>query len=364
MKAVAVITGLGARTSSGATFEATWEAVAHSAQAFPVSVGPCERGFERAKSLAQAAAAEAFASAGLLRDGRLQGVDPARVGCFLSASTPLADGEAWRAPDAVGRFVAARWGVEGPVRNVIAACATGIYAVASAAQWIAQGDCDLVLAGSVEPGPHPLMAAGFSQMGVLTKEALMRPFDAARSGFVFGEGAGLLVVESLAHALRRGRAPRAVVSGWGLGADTHSAYAFNSNGARIAEVIRRALRRAGAAPSSVDHVNAHGTATRLNDALEAQALHQVFGAHAPRLLVSATKSTTGHLLGAAGSVEAALTVRAIERQFAPPTRHLERPDGGLDYVAGAGRSARIRRALSLSYGFGGTIGALLLSEPS
>ncbi len=143
---------------------------------------------------------------------------------------------------------------------MIAACATGAYSIALAASWIEQGICDVVLAGSVEPYPHPLIEAGFRQMGVMSPETVTRPFDRDRSGFTFGEGAGVVVLESAEHASRRGARALAHLSGWALGADSHSAVAFNSNGAKIAGVIDRALSRGGlSASSDIGHVNAHGT---------------------------------------------------------------------------------------------------------
>ena len=247
---------------------------------------------------------------------------------------------------------------------MIAACATGAYSLALAGGWIEQNLCDVVIAGSVEPQPHPLMAAGFERLGVLSAETVMRPFDAARSGFVFGEGAGAIVLESETHAVARGAQPLAWLSGWGCGADPHSAVAFNSGGRRIADVVGKALAKARLSPSDIGHVNAHGTATRLNDALETQALHKAFGPHAARLKISATKSTTGHLLGAAGSVEFILTVLALRDQQVPPTAHLTTQDAAcdLDYTREHSQALAFEHAVSLSFGFGGPIGALVASR--
>jgi 3-oxoacyl-[acyl-carrier-protein] synthase II len=209
-----------------------------------------------------------------------------------------------------------------------------------------------------------LIRAGFERLGVLSAEPVMRPFDAARTGFIFGEGAGAIVLESEAHASARGMPPLAYLSGWGCGADPHSAVAFNSGGQRIADVIRKALQRARLSPSDIGHVNAHGTATRLNDALETQALHKAFGPQAARLKISATKAATGHLLGAAGSVEFILTVLALRDQQVPPTAHLTTADSAcdLDYTPGRASPLAFNHAVSLSFGFGGPIGALVASR--
>ncbi len=367
-----VITGLGLSTSVGPTLPETWAAVS--------GPGPTEQrsrdwglapisdisGLLGARRFAQRAVAEALAEARVLESNHLTGIDASRIGCTFSASKPLADGDLWRAPDEITSHIVRHFGFEGESRNVIAACATGVYSIALGASWIEAGLCDVVVAGSVEPDVHPLMAAGFRQMGVVTSEPVMRPFDRDRSGFVFGSGAGALVLESEAHARARGQEPLAILSGWGLGADGHSAFAFNSGGARIADVIKRAITRARLSPESVAHVNAHGTATPLNDRLETQALRHAFGSHAEKLMISATKSSTGHLLGAAGSVEAALTVLAIHHQRVPPTRTLQTaaPDCPLDYTPREGRFAPLAHAISLSFGFGGSIGALVFSEPS
>jgi 3-oxoacyl-[acyl-carrier-protein] synthase II len=192
----------------------------------------------------------------------------------------------------------------------------------------------------------------------------MRPFDRRRSGFVFGDGAGAAILESEKHAAARGKKAVARLSGWGLGADAHSPVAFNSNGARIAGVIRRALHRADLEPAAIGHINAHGTATKLNDSLETQAILQAFGDHARDLRISATKASTGHLLGASGSVEFIFTLLALREQVVPPTATLEEPDAdcALDYTPGRSRAAAFDHALSLSFGFGGPIGALVASS--
>ncbi len=351
-----------------------------------------------AKKLAEKSSLEALQAAGLWDGQSLQGVDPERIGCTVSASKPLfhashlaplpkgdrahhisyiapspaslreggdSTGEAFMVspPEVVNRYVVHRFGLRGESRNVIAACATGAYSIALAASWIEQGLCDVVIAGSVEPYPHPLIQAGFQQMGVMSPEGVTRPFDRHRSGFTFGEGAGVVVLESESHATGRQAKVLARLSGWALGSDSHSAVAFNSNGAKISGVIERALDRGRLSPSHIRHVNAHGTATRLNDWIETQALLKSFGKDAAKLMISATKASTGHLLGASGSVEFIFTVLALRHQFIPPTATLEEadPECPLDYTPRVGHRASLDHALSLSFGFGGPIGALVVS---
>src|SRR4029077_13789430 len=201
-------------------------------------------------------------------------------------------------------------------------------------------------------------------MGGVSKESRMRPFDRNRSGFILSAGAGAVILESESHARTRGATWHAHLSGWGWGSDGHSAVAFNSNGRIIAEVIQKALARAILKPEAIGHVNAHGTATRLNDWIETQSLIKAFGRHADRLMISATKASTGHLLGAAGSIELVITVQALEHQYIPPTSTLDTPDPEclLDYTPRRGHPATFDHALSLSFGFGGPIGALVGSH--
>jgi 3-oxoacyl-[acyl-carrier-protein] synthase II len=315
--------------------------------------------------MARQAIAEAMFQAGFWDGERLQGVDPDRIGCTFSASKPLFNGGGEiQAPEVIQETIARQFGFQGEQRNVVAACATGAYAAALGASWIEQDLCDVVLTGSVEPPIHPLFEAGFHKMGVISREPAMRPFDRRRSGFVPAAGAGTVILESADHARARGAGEIATLSGWGCGADAHSAVAFNSNGEHIAAVIRKALTRAGLPSKAIHHVNAHGTATSLNDWIETQALIKSFNGHAQNLMISATKSSTGHLLGAAGSVELVLTVQALRHQFVPPTLHLDEPDPTcpLDYTPRHGHSANLEHAMSLSFGFGGPIGALIVSR--
>ncbi len=381
MKPRVVITGMGITTPLGQGLEENWvnlcggypedrlagTAVNGSLIKLPFTDSLASRcsglpplGIDRAKQLAEQSCTEALSTAGLSSSF----IDPERLGSTVSASKPLFDGDTPKAPEKLNEFIRDRFGVRGECRNVIAACATGVYSVAMAASWIEQGLCDVVLAGSVEPPPHPLIQAGFRQMGVTSSEGVTRPFDLHRSGFTFGEGAGILVLESEKHARDRGAAVQAALSGRALGSDSHSAYSFNSGGGKIASVIDQALRNAGLDTRKIRHVNAHGTATRHNDWIETQALLKSFGDQAKHLMISATKASTGHLLGASGAVELIFTVLALKNQFVPPTATLEEPDPDcpLDYTPRHGHTADFEHALSLSFGFGGPIGALLVSR--
>lgn len=362
MSSNVVITGVGTCTDQAQDIEALWELVTVPSRC---SLSRRERG-DPALAGWERGVEQALTQAQLWSGDHLHSVDPTRVGSTFSASKPLLQGdlEGVVPPEMISTRIIQHFGFQGEHRNVIAACATGAYSVALGASWIEQGLCDVVLAGSVEPPAHPLVRAGFDQMGVLTSETTMRPFDRERKGFVLASGAGAIVLESREYARRRGVVPLATLSGCGWGSDPHSPVAFNSNGAHIAQVIGQALKRAGLAPSAIGHVNAHGTATRLNDWIETQALLKVFGSCADQLMISATKSSTGHLLGAAGSVELVLAVRSLQEQFIPPTQNLETPDPEcpLNYTPHTGHPARFEHALSLSFGFGGPIGALIVSQ--
>jgi 3-oxoacyl-[acyl-carrier-protein] synthase II len=362
METKAIITGLGVYSSLGEGVETNWKNLTE--QIFP-KANIATGGYSRACVLARSAVQEALNDALLWEGHTLQSVDPERVGCIVSASKPLFDGECVISPDCINRGIKKHFGLSGESRNVVAACATGAYSIALGASWIEQGICDVVVAGSVEPYPHPLFQAGFRQMGVVSGDGLTRPFDRRRTGFTFGEGAGVVILESEAHAQRRGIRALARLSGWGMGADTHSSFALNSNGAKIAGVIGLALQRSSLTPRDIRHVNAHGTATRLNDCIETQALMKAFGSHSERLMISATKASTGHLLGASGSVEFVFTVMALLHQYILPTATLEEPDTDcpLDYTPRKGHGASFEHALSLSFGFGGPVGALVVSRP-
>jgi 3-oxoacyl-[acyl-carrier-protein] synthase II len=263
------------------------------------------------------------------------------------------------APDWAARAVAKTVGARGKVWCPVAACASGAHSIAIAAQWIEDGLCDIALCGGVEAELAPLVLAGYRSLGALSARGVMRPFDAERDGFVPTSGAACLILESETVAKARGAQIYAQVAGWSLRCDATSQTAMMSSGATICRAIEEALLRAGA--QTVDYINAHGTATQQNDALEAHAIGATLGRE---VAVSSTKAATGHLLGAAGAVEAVICVLAMEQSFAPPSLNLENVD--TDCVSlnllKQGCDRPIERALSLSYGFGGHIGVLMLEK--
>lgn len=257
--------------------------------------------------------------------------------------------------------VAIRFGFRGINYAVSAACASSNHAIGLALRHIRHGDADAILAGGAEAAITPLIVAGFCQARALatayneSPERASRPFDADRCGFVMGEGAALLLVEALDHALGRGAPIVAELSGFGATDDAHHPTAPHPEGLGLARAIELALADAGLRPDEVDYVNAHGTSTPRNDQAETRALHRAFGAHARRLAVSSTKSMIGHMLGAAAAAELTATVLGMVHHTAPPTINLEHadPDCDLDYVPNASRPLTIRHALSNSCGFGG-----------
>jgi 3-oxoacyl-[acyl-carrier-protein] synthase II len=251
----------------------------------------------------------------------------------------------------------------------VSACATGAHAIGECAELIARGQADVMLAGGSEAAVLGVTVGGFAAMKALSTrneepERASRPFDRDRDGFVLGEGAGVLVLESLAHARARGARVRAEILGYGANADGAQMVAPDPTGAGASRCMQLALERAGLEPCQIDHVNAHATSTPTGDPCEVRALERVFGDHLERLPVSATKSMMGHLLGAAGAVEGILTIRALEEGLLPPTINLEHPDPDcqLDHVANKARRSPIRTALSNSFGFGGTNGSIIFGR--
>lgn len=266
-----------------------------------------------------------------------------------------------------GGHVAIRYGARGPSLAVATACATGNHSIGEAFRAIRDGMADLIIAGGAEAPICPLGMAGFAVMRALSRRndephRASRPFDADRDGFVMAEGAGILVLEGLDHALARGATPLAEVIGYGLTNDAHHITAPSEGHEGAVRCMRMAIAAAGLRPEDVHYVNAHGTSTPHNDLNESIALRTVFGAHADKLAVSSTKGATGHLLGAAGGLEAVLTVKALHTGLLPPTANLENPGEGcdLDYIPGQARPADAAVALSNAFGFGGTNATLLL----
>lgn len=271
-------------------------------------------------------------------------------------------------PDAPTGLLAIELGVRGPNLAVTAACATGGAAVGEAAEIVRRGDADVVLAGGFEASLQPVYYAGFQAMRALGRHQdptrASRPFDAERNGFILSEGAGCLVLEEAEHAQARGAHIYAEWLGAGTASDAVDMVAPPEDGRGIRAAMRRALRSAGREPGDVDYVNAHGTGTPINDRVETRALRTVFGTHADHLLVSSTKSMLGHMMGAAGAVEAGVAVLACERQIVPPTINYEHPDPDcdLDYVPNEAREVPVRHALSTSVGLGGHNSAVLFGR--
>ncbi len=266
--------------------------------------------------------------------------------------------------------ISMRWGLRGPNYTTTSACASGSHAIGEAMRWIQRGDLDVALAGGAEAAVTPLGVGGFTAMRALSKrndepERASRPFDRGRDGFVIAEGAAVLLLESEEHARARGAEILAEVAGYGSTSDAYHLTQPAPEGRGAQQAMRLALRDAGVDPRDVDYVNAHATSTPAGDEQEALAIKAVFGQHATDggLWVSATKSMTGHLLGAAGGLEAAITVLALQHGVVPPTINLEEPDPeceGLELVPAAARERKLRHAISNSFGFGGTNVTLVL----
>ena len=258
-------------------------------------------------------------------------------------------------------LVSMRFGAKGPNSAVVTACATGNHAIGDSFRIIQRGDADLMIAGGSEAIIVPLTIAGFCSMKAMSTRndeptKAMRPFDATRDGFVAGEGAGILVLESLDHAVQRDARIYAEIIGYGMTGDAHHMTAPDPEGDGAARAMAAAVRDAGLDVSAVGYINAHGTSTQYNDKFETIAIKRVFGDHARRLAVSSTKSMTGHLLGAAGGIEAIATVLALHHGVLPPTINYETPDPDcdLDYIPNQARKQDVEVALSNAFGFGGT----------
>jgi len=258
-------------------------------------------------------------------------------------------------------LVSMRFGAKGPNSAVVTACATGNHAIGDSFRIIQRGDADIMIAGGSEAIIVPLTIAGFCSMKAMSTRndeptKAMRPFDATRDGFVAGEGAGILVLESLDHAVKRDARIYAEVIGYGMTGDAHHMTAPDPEGDGAARSMAAAVHDAGLDVSAVGYINAHGTSTQYNDKFETIAIKRVFGDHARRLAVSSTKSMTGHLLGAAGGIEAIATVLALHHGVLPPTINYETPDPDcdLDYIPNQARKQDVEVALSNAFGFGGT----------
>ncbi len=262
--------------------------------------------------------------------------------------------------------VSIRFGAKGPNSATCTACSASAHAIGDALEIIRRNDADVMIAGGSEAAITPMGVGGFAAMRALSTrndepERASRPFDQNRDGFIMGEGSGVIILEELEFARRRGAPIYAELVGYGMTADAFHITAPSEDGDGGMRVMEMALKHAGVAPERVDYINAHGTSTPFNDRLETLAIKRLFGAHASRLAISSTKSMTGHLLGAAGGLEGGITALVIKHQMLPPTINYETPDPecDLDYVPNTKRAAKVEYALSNSFGFGGTNGALL-----
>ncbi len=257
--------------------------------------------------------------------------------------------------------VSIKIGAKGPNSSSVTACATGTHSIGDAFRIIQRGEADCMIAGGAESTITPLCIAGFNAMKALSRRnddppGASRPFERDRDGFVVGEGAGVLFLEELESARKRGARIYAELAGYGMNSDAYHITAPSVDGVGAARCMELALEDAGLNPEEIDHINAHGTSTYYNDLYETKAIKKVFGDHAARIAVSATKSMTGHLLGGAGGIEAVFTTLAIKDGVVPPTINYDTPDPecDLDYVPNEARDLRVRSALSSSFGFGGT----------
>jgi len=408
-----VVTGMGAITPAGRGVEATWKgalagvatatmdeqlAAAGATMAISCRVPDIDvdaelgrgsvRRLDRFTHLAVFAAREAIAQAGLVGEDPdvIDAIDPDRAGVVIG--TGIGGGESWEkeyarltaegptrvSPLFVPRMlsntaagtIAIRTHARGPNLTVNTACAAGASAIHMGRDLIRSGQADIVLAGGVEAGITTIAISAFAQMGALSSNPdpsrASRPFDVARDGFVMGEGAGIVVLESRAHAEARGATPLFTVAGCGASADAFHATAPPEDGAGAALAMERAIIDAGIDRASIGHHNAHGTSTPLNDIAETRALRTVFGAHLADVAVTSTKGVTGHLLGAAGAVEAIIAACALRDGVVPPTANLtvQDPDIELDVVHGTPRKVGLQAVISASMGFGGQNAALVL----
>ncbi len=405
-----VVTGIGAVTPLGNTWEDTWsQALAGKSGIAPITKFPAEtyetrfagevknfnpEGFIEKKELkkmdlfiqyALAATKMALDQSGLKIDDNIA----PRVGTIVSAGLgglPFIEEQHSRliekGPGRVSPFfipsvisnlasgqISITFGAKNVNYSITSACATGVHSIGEAFRYIMYGHADAMIAGGTESTVCPMAIAGFSNMRALSTRnddpaKASRPFDEKRDGFVLGEGAAVLILESLEHAQKRGAKILAEVTGYGATADAYHMTSPGPEGEGGARAMAMAIAEAGIKPSDIQHVNAHATSTPVGDGLETQGMKKVFGDHAKKLWISATKSMTGHLLGAAGAVESAFCVQALVDQTAPPTINLEKPsaDCDLDYVPHEARKGNLQHVLNNSFGFGGTNGSLIFSK--
>jgi 3-oxoacyl-[acyl-carrier-protein] synthase II len=410
MKIRVAITGMGMITPLGNNAQTTWAAIKSGtsgigpitkfdASAFPCRIAGEVRGFDPLHSMTakeaqktdpfiQYALAAAFMA---MHDARLHNISQSayRIGVLVGsgrggvATTEknmaeyLAKGPRAVSPfytpmslvNMAAGFISMKLKTKGPCLDVSTACATGTHAVGEAMKIIQRGDADVMIAGGAEAALSPLILAGFCRAKAVSLRnnepaKASRPFDQGRDGFVLAEGAGVLVLEELHHAEKRGARIYAELAGYSLTSDAYHYTQPDPAGDGPAQAMRLALSDAGIQPEEVDYINAHGTSTKPNDRIETIAIKKAFGGHARKLAVSSSKSMLGHMLGAGGAVEAALTVLALSEGIIPPTINLENPDPecDLDYVPNTARKQEPRVALSSSFGFGGFNASLVLKK--
>lgn len=410
LKKRVVVTGLGAVTPLGLNVADTWQAILAGTSGvtmvdefdttdFPTKIWAKVKGFDVNERLGSkdakrmdvftqygmAAADEAFRDSGLVIDDALALRAGVAVGAGIGGLQTICQNQdrlvqggprkvsPFFVPAGIINMVAGQISIQhrlkGPNISVVTACTSGTHNIGLAARMIVYGDADVMLCGGAEMTCTPLGLAGFSQARALSKrndapEQASRPWDKDRDGFVMGEGAGVLVLESYEHAVRRGAKIYAELVGFGMSADAYHMTSPDEDASGAFRGMQQALLDAQVDPSCVDYINAHGTSTYLNDKNETKAIKDLFQDHAYRLCVSSTKSMTGHLLGAAGAVEAIFSVLALRDQIAPPTINLDHPDEGcdLDYVPHQAKARSMEYVLSNSLGFGGTNGSLLFKK--
>lgn len=405
-----VVTGMGMITPVGANVEETWRNILagvsgvgmvedFDTEDYPTKIWAKVKNFnvEEHMPLKDArkmdmftqygviAAAEAIADANLKMDERLAQRAGVAVGAGIGGIQTITNNQdklvaggprkvsPFFIPAGIINMVAGQISIKhqlkGPNISVVTACTTGTHNIGLAGRMIAYGDADVMVCGGAEMTTTPLCLAGFSAVRSLSKrneepEKASRPWDKDRDGFVMGEGAGILVLEEYEHAKARGAKIYAELVGFGMSGDAYHITAPDEDADGASRAMEATIKDAGITPEQIDYINAHGTSTYLNDMNETKAIKRVFGQHAYKLAVSSTKSMTGHLLGAAGSVEAILSILSLRDQIAPPTINLDNPDEGCDlnYVPYKPQKMKINYVLSNSLGFGGTNGSLIFKR--
>ncbi len=410
MKRRVVITGMGAVTPLGNTVAETWEGIClgrsgvapitrFDCTAFETKIAGEVKGFDPLQYVgkkelrrfddfiiyALAAAEMAMADAGLIIDeqkaertgviigsaiGGLATIEKEKEAIFLGGPRKMAT---FTIPAVLANLAAGhvsiRFQAKGPISCTVTACASGSCAIGDAARVIANGYADIMIAGGVEAAVTPLCVAGFNAMRALSRrndepQRASRPFERDRDGFVIGEGSGVVVLEALSHAQERGARIQGELAGYGVTSDAFHMVAPPPGHEGAARSMKAALQDAVMDAAEVDYINAHGTSTPLNDVCETEAIKTLFAKHAQRLAISSTKSMTGHMLGAAGAVEAILCLKAIAEGVLPPTINLDHPDPAcdLDYVPHQARKKEIRTAMSNTFGFGGVNAVLIFRK--